>query len=40
MYEEALKWFRENQKDMKEERLLLLENWLRMEEAHGSMEDR
>jgi crooked neck len=35
VYEEGLTWFKENAKDMKEERLMLLESWLRMEQDKG-----
>jgi crooked neck len=34
VFEKANQYFREHAKDQKEERLLLLENWLSVEEAH------
>lgn len=34
IYTEALDYFREKEADKKEERLLLLENWLKYEQEH------
>ena len=36
IFEKALSHFKERQPDLKEERLMLLENWLRVEEANNS----
>lgn len=34
IYEEAYAHFKKNEKELKEERLMILENWLRMEETY------